>query len=115
MSPARPKLTAKQRAEIFRDNEGRCHICTRKIAPGESWDAEHPLARGLGGSDKPKDLRPAHVDCHKPKTREDRRIMAKADRSLKRYIGVKRTRNPLPGSRTSGLKKKMDGTVERRK
>ena len=111
----RPTLTAKQRAEVFRDNGGICHICERRIWPGEAWHNEHVQARGLGGADNPDNYRPAHIDCHAGKTRQDRAVMAKADRQMKKHTGVKRTRNPLPGSKASRWKRKMDGTVERRR
>jgi 5-methylcytosine-specific restriction protein A len=115
MRVTRHRWTAKQRAEIFRDNDGICHLCTRKIAPGEVWHVEHPKARGLGGSDKQKDVKPAHEDCHKPKTKADRAIMTKADRQAKAYHGLKAKRSrPMPGSKASGFRKRMDGTVERR-
>ena len=82
----RPKWTAKQRAEIFRDNQGECYLCCRKIGLGEAWEVEHPRARGLGGSDKQADMRPVHIDCHKPKTKRDKQIMAKADRQAKKHF-----------------------------
>lgn len=91
----RPSWTAKRRAEIFRDNSGICNICERRIAPGEPWHVEHPKARGLGGSDKQSDMRPAHVDCHAGKTRHERAIMAKADRQMKSAAGIKRKSRPL--------------------
>jgi 5-methylcytosine-specific restriction enzyme A len=106
----RPTWSAKDRAEIFRDNGGVCHICTRKIAPGEAWEVEHPKARGLGGSDKKADMRPAHVDCHKPKTANDIRIMRKADRQMKKGLGLKKP-SRLPGSRSGKWKKKINGEV----
>ena len=85
---ARPSWSAKARSEIFRDAGGVCHICTRKIAVGEEWQVEHPKARGLGGSDRKDDMRPAHVDCHKPKTAVEVRIMRKADRQGKKDRGL---------------------------
>ena len=111
----RHKWTAKQRAEIFRDAGGFCHICERRIATGEPWEVEHVKPLGLNGSDKQADMRPAHVDCHKGKTRHDVGVMRKADRQMKKHIGLKRrTGAPVPGSKASKWKKKMDGTVERR-
>lgn len=111
----RPKWTAKQRAEIFRDNKGECYLCERKIAPGEAWEAEHPKARGLGGSDKQEDMRPVHIDCHEPKTKADVAIMRKADRQAKAHLGLKaKSGRPIPGSKASGWKKTMSGEVIRR-
>lgn len=114
MKPKRVSITPKRRAEIFRDAGGICHLCDRKIAYGEPWDVEHPKALGLGGADDATNWKPAHVDCHAGKTRNDIRIMRKADRQMKSHTGIKRSKNPMPGSRASGLRKRMDGTVEKR-
>ena len=96
---ARPSWNAKARSEIFRDAGGVCHICTRKIAAGEEWQVEHPKARGLGGSERKADMRPAHVDCHKPKTAVEVRIMRKADRQGKKDRGLASRKGPKIRSR----------------
>ena len=100
-----------ERAKIFRDNDGICHICTRKIAVGEPWHDEHVKPKGLKGSNDLSNRKPAHIDCHAGKTRQDVAIMRKADRQLKRHVGVKRTSHPMPGSRKSKFKKHVDGSV----
>ena len=111
----RATITPKRRAEIFRDADGICHLCSRRIGLGETWEVEHPKAIGLGGADDSTNWLPAHVDCHAGKTRNDVRIMRKADRQMKAATpGVKTTRNPLPGSRKSKWKRRMDGTVVER-
>lgn len=88
----RPKFSNQKRAAILRDNGKICHLCKRRIAPGEPWDVEHVKARGLGGSDNDENLRPAHVDCHAGKTKKDRAIMADADRALIRDAGLKQSK-----------------------
>jgi 5-methylcytosine-specific restriction protein A len=100
---SRPSFSPHRRAAIFRDAHGICHLCTRKIAPGESWEVEHVKARGLGGSDENDNLRPAHIDCHAGKTRKDRAIMADADRALIRHVGLKKPSRAW-GKRTLGRK-----------
>jgi 5-methylcytosine-specific restriction enzyme A len=41
--------------------------------------------------------------------------IAKAKRQQRAHLGAKaRKSRPIPGSRASGLRKRMDGTVERR-
>ena len=105
----RTTITGKRRAEIFRDAGGMCHLCARKIAEGEAWEVEHPKPLGLGGADDASNWRPAHVDCHAGKTRSDIRIMRKADRQMKAAAGVKRKRNPMPGSKASKWKRTIDG------
>lgn len=111
----RPSWTASQRLKIFNANDGRCHICTVKIWPGQKWIVEHPKARGLQGSDDIREMKPAHEDCHKSKTAAEVAIMRKADRQGKAMRGLKRRKGPpMPGTRASGWKRKIDGTVERR-
>lgn len=108
----RPSWTAAQRLKIFLANDGRCHLCTRKIAQGDDWIVEHPKARGLQGSDHIQDMKPAHVDCHKPKTAAEIAIMRKADRMGKAHLGIKRRKGkPIPGSRASRFKRRIDGSV----
>ena len=110
----RTTITPKRRAEIFRDAGGICHLCSRKIAHGEPWEVEHPKAIGLGGADDASNWKPAHVDCHAGKTRQDVRIMRKADRQMKAQFGVKKSRNPIPGSKNTRWKRTIDGrTIER--
>jgi 5-methylcytosine-specific restriction endonuclease McrA len=109
----RHPLTRKQRVEVFMSTDGRCYVCGQKLR-GDAWEAEHPQALALGGSDGIADLRPICRPCHKPKTADDKRAIEKCKRVRDRHIGAKRSRTPLPGSRASGWKRKMDGTVERR-
>ena len=54
--------------------------------------------------------------CHREKTaQEDVPRMAKADRARRKIMdGEKRKSRPIPGSKASGWRKRMDGTVERR-
>lgn len=110
---SRRKLTPTARARIFLDAGGRCHLCSRKIAEGELWEAEHVQPLSMGGSDTPANMRPAHVDCHAGKTKAEAGPRAKADRNAKRAAGIKRP-SRMAGSRGSPYRKRMDGTVERR-
>ena len=112
----RRHISRRDRLKIFEAAEGRCHICEIKIKVGEAWQVEHPIAIALGGSDEIDEMRPAHVACHKVKTREDVGRICKADRQKARHLGISKTRKgkPLPGTKASGLRKRMDGTVERR-
>lgn len=76
---------------------------------------EHVQPDGLGGEPTLENCR-VHCDvCATRKTvEEDNPRMAKADRVLKANFGLKTKSRPMPGSRRSGLRKRMDGTVERR-
>lgn len=53
--------------------------------------------------------------CHAPKTKIDVRNIAEAKRREAVHHGFKRRSGPpMPGTKASGLKKCMDGTVQRR-
>lgn len=52
--------------------------------------------------------------CHKPKTAIDQADIARAVRREAKNAGIRRSSRPMAGSKASGLKKRMDGTVERR-
>jgi hypothetical protein len=88
--PPRAKLTKAQRVWIFDAEKGLCHLCGLPIKHGEPWHAEHPKARAVGGKDSYKDLKPAHIDCHKPKTREDVAVIGKIKRTRAAHLGIKR-------------------------
>lgn len=89
----------------------KCHICQGEIdLVLSSWEAEHPTMYTLGG----RDVWPAHWRCHKVKTADDLSKLAKGKRARERNLGIKRSARPMPGSRASGLRKRMDGSVERR-
>lgn len=112
--PKRLKLSKKQRLSVFVKHEGQCYLCGLMIRPGESWEVEHILPVGLGGDNTEENLRPAHSKCHKPKTAQDVVKMRKADRVRAKHFGAKKKTGSIPGSKQSGWKRKMDGTVVRR-
>jgi 5-methylcytosine-specific restriction endonuclease McrA len=117
MSVQRPRksLTRNQRAELFLEHGGRCYLCGVAInaGRGEAWEVEHVEAREIGGRDDWANLRPAHVKCHKGKTKEDSKIIAKCNRIRNRYLGIKKP-SRFPGNRNSPFKIKVGGGVERR-
>ena len=54
-------------------------------------------------------------ECHEKKTRKDIGNIAKSKRIQDKRIKARKPRGrPIPGSKRSGLRKRMDGTVERR-
>lgn len=110
---ARKPLTRKQRVEVFMSTDGHCYVCGRKLIGG-AWDAEHPQALALGGSDDISALRPICRPCHKPKTAADKATIEKYKRIRDRHIGAKRSRSPMPFGKHSKLKRRMDGRVVNR-
>lgn len=108
----RKSFSDKQRLEIFRNAGGICHICGGKInGAKEAWDVEHMVALGMGGTNEDDNLAPAHVKCHKTKTKDDVQKIAKTKRVNLKHMGAKKKR-PWPGTKTH--KRKVDGTVVER-
>jgi len=80
--PATPRraMTAKRRRELI-ERDGPLCSCGCG-APGVQ--VEHTIPLALGGLDHISNLTLIAVECHKAKTRADRKAIAKAKRILKR-------------------------------
>jgi 5-methylcytosine-specific restriction endonuclease McrA len=115
----RHPLTDKQRAKLFLDSGGKCAgPCERKLGPSDVWHADHIIALEAGGDNSPGNFRVLCTWCHAPKTARDHAIAAKGrDIAVASVVPTSQRQGkgrPLPGSRRSAWRKKMDGTVERR-
>lgn len=111
------KIPDRVKLRIFLKYDGRCQCsewCNRSIRSGERWQLDHKIALVNGGTHSEGNLQPLLVEHHKNKTRDDVAIKAKTYRKRKANYGIKKSRNPMPGSRASGFKKLMNGRVERR-
>jgi len=103
------------RLRIFERHSGVCGISGRRIRPGERWELDHVVALVNGGLNDERNLIPVLYACHKQKTREDVALKSRNYRKKAYHLGVKRKKGrPIPGSRSSGLKKCMDGRVIKR-
>ena len=93
--------------------KGMCELCGLKIIGVAEYD--HIIPCGLGGANDVHNCRCVCRKCHGKKTSEqDVPMISKAVRIAEKRNGVRRTKNPLPGSKASRWKRRMDGTVERR-
>ncbi|WP_165937781.1 HNH endonuclease [Methylobacterium segetis] len=87
-------------------------ICGDRIdGVRERWIVEHIRALELGGADELGNMGPAHEACGREKTRDDHARAAHAKRQKLRHIGATASERPLPGSKASSLKRKINGTV----
>ena len=102
------------RMRVFLRYGGRCHCCNRLILVGEEWDLDHTVALCNGGSHSESNLRPILVEHHRAKTVADVRAKSKGYRVRKRHLGIQKSKRPMIGSKASGWKKRMDGTVVKR-
>ncbi len=112
----RRSMNTTRRLRIFEAHAGRCCLCGLKIdGVREPWTIEHIRALGLGGADDDSNCAPAHEACRRQKDKADVAAISKAKRRKAKHLGIRAaSRHPMPGSKASGLKKRMDGTVERR-
>jgi 5-methylcytosine-specific restriction endonuclease McrA len=112
---ARAEFDRKTKRDAFLRAGGKCERCTAKLFPG-NVEFDHALPCALGGDNSLANCVCLCRTCHRTlKTPEDIRRIRKADRQQSRNLGIRKAKGrPMPGSRASGLRKRMDGTVERR-
>ena len=103
------------RLRIFERYGGVCQISTSRINVGDSWDLDHRKPIWDGGENCESNLWPVLSIHHQGKTAAEAGQRAEGKRHRAKMAGIKRSvRNPMPGSRASGLKKRLDGTVVKR-
>jgi 5-methylcytosine-specific restriction endonuclease McrA len=102
------------RLRVFIRFAGVCGICTTKIRV-KKWVCDHKKAICNGGQNRETNLWPIHETCdRKVKTPRDVAERAVNDRVAMRHLGIKRHKGPaLPGTRASGVRKRMNGDVEK--
>lgn len=85
-----PDSRAPERVRLrIHDREaGLCHLCGLPTK-GKKWDLDHCLALINGGLNVESNLKPAHVTCHKAKTKTDIADKAAVARTRKAYVGAK--------------------------
>lgn len=111
----RKPLTRLQRVKLFDEHKGKCCLCGLSIwaERGDKWIAEHIKPLWLGGADDATNIAPAHERCAIAKTVKEAPVKAKSDRVRARHLGIKKSTRPIPGSKASGIRKRMNGNVER--
>jgi 5-methylcytosine-specific restriction protein A len=109
------KVPDRVRLRIFEREGGRCHLSGRRIVPGDLWDLDHKQALINGGEHRESNLFPALRDKHREKTAQDVAEKAASARVRSKHIGIRKSANPVPGSKASPWRKRFDGTVEKRR
>lgn len=109
---ARKAMSPTRRLRIWEAHAGRCIICKNPIdGVREPWIVEHVRALGLGGEDADANCGPAHTACADDKThRQDIPAIARAKRQKLKALGIRKP-SRFPGSKDSGIKIRMDGTI----
>jgi hypothetical protein len=103
------------RIRIFILADGRCGCCSRRLRPGDAWICDHKIALINGGKNQESNLQVLCDWCdRKVKTPADVAEKSVAARKRAAHIGIKRrSPKPLPGTKASGIRKRMNGAVER--
>lgn len=110
------RIPIRIRVRVFARSLGRCSGCERRILVGDAWECDHIVALVNGGLNQESNLQVLCGPCHKQKTAADSATKSKTYRMRKRHLGLKKSKwRPMPGTRASGLKRKMDGTWEKRR
>lgn len=111
----RREFSSKTKTAAWERANGQCEACTARLSPGHTH-YDHIVPDALGGEPILENVQVLCSACHGRKTaKQDVPRIAKAKRQRADHIGAKsKTRRPMPGSRASGWKRRMDGTTERR-
>lgn len=106
------KVPDRVRIRVFERYHGNCYISGKRLMPN-AWELEHVIRLKDGGENREGNLAPVDVKIHKVKTATERKEAKKVDRmKRKHWIGKPKPYRPIPGSKASGMRKKMNGTVE---
>lgn len=112
----RKGFTAKQRAAVFKAYDGLCAGCDEPLKPG--WQIDHIKELCDGGAHEPSNWQPLcgpeQNGCHQGKTSKHRTSKAKADRIVKREEHGKKPSRIQGRGFDKRLRKRMNGTVERK-
>lgn len=112
----RKEFTRQFRAKFCLARGGVCANCTSKVR-GKTWEIDHIVSLENGGTNDESNLQLLCAGCHKLKTSNDRMRAAKSRaQTISDIVPTiyRRKGPPMPGSKRSPWKRKMNGTWERR-
>jgi 5-methylcytosine-specific restriction endonuclease McrA len=107
--PDKIKFAAWQRAQGYCENA----LCQAKLWTGK-FQYDHAIACELGGDASLGNCQVLCLVCHDEKTRNDKGNIAEAHHRERKHAGIRSTKwRPLPGTKRSGIRIRMNKTVER--
>jgi 5-methylcytosine-specific restriction protein A len=109
---ADPPTSCKLR--ILDKQDGRCNTCGVRFDVKTKAQYDHRTPLWLSGENRETNLQALCSPCHGKKTATEATIRGKVNRLRAAKVETTKKNRPLMGSKASGWKKKMDGTVERR-
>lgn len=107
--PAKVMLAAFERAK------DKCESCGAPLTVGK-FHYDHVIPDAMGGTPTLENCAVLCVGCHSAKTgKRDIPTIAKMKRQRAKHIGAfAKSGRPMPGSKASPFKRKINGQVERR-
>lgn len=101
------------RLRVWEHGIGHCAECGRKIMAGETWEIDHRVPLILGGEHREFNLWVICLWCHRSKTRAEMAAKSVSYHKRAKHSGIKRKGRSMPGSKGSGIRRRMDGTTWR--
>lgn len=113
---SRQEFSRKVKAEALDRSGGKCGSCRITLTPKTGIEYDHRIPDAVGGMNSVANCVPLCRNCHGSKTNTDVREIARTKRVRDKHTGAlkKRQGKPMPGTKASGWKKHMDGSVSRR-
>ena len=103
------------KVRVFERFGGRCAVCTLSISGKLRPEYDHARSLVNGGEHRESNLQLLCTPCHAVKTRSDVAEKSMNYRRRMKSIGIAPKKGrPMPGSKASGFRKRMNGEVERR-
>lgn len=97
---------------IYERHGGRCANCGNKVLPAYY---DHIVPLGDRGGNRESNIQLLCGPCHGAKTATEASVRADVRTVAKKHIGLHQPKGrPLPGTKRSGWRKKMNGEVVRR-
>jgi 5-methylcytosine-specific restriction enzyme A len=115
MSMYRHEFSKQVKLAAWQRCGGYCESCTAKLFVGK-FQYDHRSPAAISSDRSLFNCQVLCTNCHDKKTREiDVPAIAKSNRIRARHLALGKAKGrPLPGTKASGWKHKMDGTWERR-
>jgi len=118
LKPKRVEFSAATKRAAWALSGGNCQRCRRPFfSRGDKHHYDHIIPTWISGRNDLKNCWVLCVPCHKIKTKEDQALIARARRSIKKKLGLKKRRGPPIRSRgfDKTKSKRFDGRVVPRK
>ena len=100
---------------ILDRQDNKCALTGVEFRPGDKIEFDHITPLWLGGENREKNLQAIAGEAHKRKTQTEATVRAKVNRQKSKHLGLsKKKSRPIPGSKASGCKRKINGDVVKR-